>query len=153
MRRASLGETAPIIWPYHLAGAEPSAGGKAGEALDRAGCWGAEGGLRDFFRDTVFFGAERGEGGLFVAEAGFPAGAGGTEERGGVGVSSGEVVVRLIVIAGRDEAFGGEGGGAGELAAGFGLGELLRGPLRANLGEIGAKLWGLKCVDLDGERV
>jgi hypothetical protein len=41
----------------------------------------------------------------------------------------------------------GEGGGAGELAAGFGLGELLRGPLRMELGEIGAKLRGLKCGD------
>ena len=116
--------------------------------MDRAGCWGAEGGLRDFFRDTVFFGAERGEGGLLVAEAGFPAGACGAEECGGVGACGGKVVVRLIEFAGRDEAFGGEGGGAVELAAGFGLGELLRGPLRMELGEIGAKLRGLKRGDL-----
>ena len=86
-----------------------------------------------------------------VAEPGFPTGPRGAEERGGFSLGGGEIVAGLIMISGRDETMGGEGGGAGELAGGFRLSELLRGPLRLDLGEISAKLWGLERTDVVGE--
>jgi hypothetical protein len=67
--------------------------------LDRARDRGAHGGLRRFFVETVFFGAQAGKSRAFIAQACFPPGAGGSKQCRFFGGGVGEIVAGLVEVA------------------------------------------------------